>query len=106
MSDYCIVLITAPHHQEAKSLAKGLVESCLAACVNIIPQIESIYRWEGEIQEEQECLLICKTRISCWASLQEWVLENHSYTVPEILNVPITSGFSGYLDWLKASTSK
>lgn len=100
MLDFRIVLITVSNREEAVRLAEGLVQEHLAACVNIVPNVESIYRWEGEIQHEQECLLICKTIESCWPALEAWVIENHSYTVPEILQLPILEGSSDYLEWV------
>jgi periplasmic divalent cation tolerance protein len=106
MSDYSVVLITVPGHEEATRLAEGLVEEHLAACVNIVPVVESIYRWQGEIQHDKECLLICKTGDTRWSALKDWVLKNHSYDVPEIIRLPIAEGSDTYLQWIRDCLEK
>lgn len=106
MTNFCIVLITAPNLKEAQQLANGIVSEHLAACVNIIPQLESVYWWEGQIQHEQEYLLICKTHQSQWPDLTQWIKEHHSYQVPEILQIPITEGSRDYLTWIDQNVRK
>lgn len=106
MTEFRIVLVTAPSHEEALQLAKGLVENRLAACVNIIPNITSVYRWQGEIQADSECLLIAKTDHRLWDDLVAWVQNHHSYTVPEIIQLPIQEGASSYLQWILECVGK
>jgi len=103
MSDVRIALITAPDHAAAASLGRALVEERLAACANLVPQITSIYRWEGAVQEDSEVLLIVKTSAAQAAALTERVLALHPYAVPEVLVLPVESGAGAYLDWMRAS---
>ncbi len=99
-----IVFITASNEDEASKMARALVEARLAACVNIIRNIRSIYSWQGKIEDEAEVLMIAKTRRSLFDSLLERVKELHSYTVPEIIAVPVAEGSADYLGWLKEVT--
>ena len=96
-----VVLITAPNQEVAKTIARALVEERLAACVNILPGLTSIYRWQGEVAEDQEVLLIIKTTTFAFPRLKERVLALHPYTVPEIIALPIAEGHGAYLDWLR-----
>jgi len=91
--------------QEAKEIARRLVEQRLAACVGLIPQ-ESIYLWQGEITEETEYLLTIKTTRECFASLKETILSMHSYEVPEIIGISIDEGHKPYLDWIGKCVSQ
>ncbi len=102
--DNLIVLITAPGEDEAAKIARALVESRLAGCVNIIKNIRSIYSWEGKIEDEKEVLMIAKTRKKLFKALSKKVRELHSYTVPEIIAIPIVEGSPDYLKWLKEVT--
>jgi periplasmic divalent cation tolerance protein len=102
--DNLIVLITAPREDEAAKIARALVESRLAGCVNIIKNIRSIYSWEGKIEDEKEVLMIAKTRKKLFKALSKKVRELHSYTVPEIIAIPIVEGSPDYLKWLKEVT--
>jgi len=106
MTDALVVLITAATEDDAAAIAKALVEGRLAACVNIVKQIRSIYRWQGKIEDEQEVLMIVKTRNELFADLVHTVRELHNYSVPEIIALPIVDGFAGYLDWLRTETGK
>jgi len=106
MTDSLVVLITAATEDDAAAIAKALVEGRLAACVNIVKQIRSIYRWQGKIEDEQEVLMIAKTRNELFADLVHMVRELHNYSVPEIIALPIVDGFAGYLDWLRTETGK
>ncbi len=101
-----IVFITTPNEDEAVKIAKSLVEVKLAACVNIIKNIRSIYRWQGKIEDDTEVLLIAKTQKRLFSVLSEKVKELHSYTVPEIIALPIIEGSEDYLKWLKEVTSE
>ena len=103
MSDVRIVLITAPDREAAATLGRALVEERLAACANLVPQITSIYRWEGAVQEDSEALMIIKTSAGRVAALTERVLELHPYEMPEVLVLPVESGAAAYLDWVRAS---
>ncbi len=97
-----IVLVTSPK-DIAESLATTLVAEHLAACVNIIPGVTSIFSWEGKVCQEEEVLLLIKTNNSSWNQLQERVQELHTYDIPEIVSVPIEAGFQPYLDWINQS---
>ncbi|XP_073271922.1 protein CutA, chloroplastic isoform X2 [Primulina huaijiensis] len=87
-----------------KKLAESIVKERLAACVNRVPGVESIYEWKGEIQTDSEELLIIKTRESLLEALTEHVKANHEYEVPEVIALPIIGGNLQYLEWLKNST--
>jgi len=102
--DEIVVFITASNEDEAAKIAKALVESRLAGCVNIIKNIRSIYRWQGKIEDEPEVLMIAKTQKSLFNDLSKKVKELHSYTVPEIIAMPIVEGSEDYLKWLKEVT--
>ncbi|XP_019058875.1 PREDICTED: protein CutA, chloroplastic-like [Tarenaya hassleriana] len=99
-----VVYVTVPNREAGKKLANSLVQEKLAACVNIVPGIESVYQWEGNIQSDAEELLIIKTRQSLLDALKEHVKANHEYDVPEVIALPITGGSPQYLEWLKNST--
>lgn len=106
MTDYIVVFITAPNEDEAVRIAKELVGSELAACVNIIKGIRSIYRWKGAIEDDAEMLLIAKTRLELMDPLRERVKGLHSYSVPEIIAIPITAGSGDYLSWIGEVTGR
>ncbi|PIN07220.1 hypothetical protein CDL12_20211 [Handroanthus impetiginosus] len=99
-----VVYVTVPNKEAGKKLAESIVKERLAACVNRVPGIESIYEWKGEIQTDSEELLIIKTRESLLEALTEHVKANHEYEVPEVIALPITGGNLQYLEWLKNST--
>jgi periplasmic divalent cation tolerance protein len=99
-----IVLITTSDEAEAARIARALVEAGLSGCVNIIKDIRSIYSWQGKIEDEKEVLMVAKTRESLFVPLMEKVKELHSYTVPEIIALPIIQGSEDYLMWLKEVT--
>jgi periplasmic divalent cation tolerance protein len=105
MPDYLIIYITAPSEEEGAEIAKTLVGEKLAACVNIVKDIRSVYFWEGEVQDEKEVLLVVKTRAGLYEKLEARVKEIHPYTVPEIIALPILRGSKEYLGWLKDSTA-
>lgn len=98
--DKQVVLITTSSEDEAKSIATILVNERLAACVNIVPLVRSIYRWEGKVHDDRETLLIVKTSRGKFQSLSKRVSEIHSYTAPEIIAIPIVTGARKYMDWL------
>jgi periplasmic divalent cation tolerance protein len=104
MSDPIIVLVTCGSEEEALKIANALVESRLAACVNLVAPIRSIYRWEERIWDEKEWLLIIKTQKDRFEDLEKKVKSLHSYSVPEIVSLPIVEGSSSYLDWISENT--
>lgn len=99
-----VVYITAPNEDEAARMAKELVEARLAGCVNIIRNIRSIYSWQGRIEDEPEVLMVVKTQKSLFEELSKKVRELHSYSVPEIIALPIVEGSQDYIRWLKEVT--
>nr|XP_043618222.1 protein CutA 1, chloroplastic [Erigeron canadensis] len=99
-----VVYVTVPNQDAGKKLAASIVKEKLAACVNRVPGVESVYLWQGEIQTDSEELLIIKTRESLLSALTEHVKANHEYDVPEVIALPITGGSIPYLEWLKNST--
>jgi periplasmic divalent cation tolerance protein len=103
MTDKILVLTTASSKDEARKIARVLVERLLAACVNIVPQVGSIYRWEGEVEEAEEWLLIVKTTGGAFERVRDAIGELHSYDVPECISISIESGSPNYLNWLGES---
>lgn len=103
-SQHIVVYVTAGSKEEADKLSRGLVEEKLAFCVNALSGIKSTYYWEGKLCEDEEILLIIKTRSSKFDALETWVRKNHSYDVPEVIALPIVKGSSPYLksidDWV------
>jgi periplasmic divalent cation tolerance protein len=95
-----VVFITASKEDEAVTIARALVEDRLAGCVNIVRNIRSIYRWQGNIEDDKEVLMIAKTKKKLFKALEKKVKELHSYTVPEIIAIPIAEGSKDYLQWL------
>jgi periplasmic divalent cation tolerance protein len=103
--DAIVVFMTAANGEEAARLAEMLVGAQLAACVQILPEMESVYRWRGKIERQSEVLLLAKTTRSKFEDLEREVLALHSYETPEIVAVPITAGLAPYLHWLTDSTT-
>lgn len=104
-SERVVVLITVGSLEEADKIAQALVERMLAACVNIVPSITSVYRWQDEVQRDTEALLIVKSRRDVFGRLRRCVKELHSYETPEIIALPIVAGDDDYLRWLDSSVS-
>ena|SRR5581483_4923634 len=105
MTDYKLVLTTAGSQEEAEKIARALVERRLAACVNLIPQMRSIYRWEGKVDEARECLLLVKTTVSAVDRVRDAIRELHSYELPEVIVIGIESGSEKYLSWIGESVA-
>jgi len=105
MTQACIVLTTAGSQDEARKIAHALVERKLAACVNIIPQIESIYHWQGKVESATEWLLVVKTQSSAFAQVRDAIRELHSYELPECLLLEISDGSTDYLSWIADNVS-
>ena len=103
MTDKRIVLSTAGSEDEARKLARHLVEHQLAACVNIVPRIESIYRWQGKVESSQEWLLLIKTSAEKFPAVRDAIRELHSYDLPECIALTIEDGSPDYLQWLADS---
>jgi periplasmic divalent cation tolerance protein len=101
MTEVFVILCTCPNAIEAEKLAAGLVEHGMAACVNILPEIRSIYRWQGVLHNEAEVLMIVKTTRQAYSRVEKWLSKHHPYDVPEILAIPVQAGSSDYLDWVK-----
>jgi periplasmic divalent cation tolerance protein len=106
MTDMRIVLTTAGSQSEARRIAEILVERKLAACVNIVSRVQSIYRWEGKIQEAEEWLLIIKSMKDSFEKLRDAIKELHPYELPECLSLPVEEGSEEYLNWVKQSMTK
>ena len=100
MSEFIVVFVTVGSAKEGEGLARALVEEQLAACVNRIKAIQSIYRWQGQVEQSEEELLIIKTRRDLFDRLKKRVQELHSYSVPEVIALPILDGSESYLRWL------
>ena len=105
MSGELIVFVTAPSKEEALRIAESLVSERLAACVNLVGAIESIYRWEGKVSRDNETLMIIKTTDERYPQLERRVKELHSYTTPEVIAYRIERGSDDYLRWLRESTT-
>jgi periplasmic divalent cation tolerance protein len=103
MTDKQIIFSSAASAEEARKIARELVERRLAACVNIIPQIESIYRWQDKVESAQEWLLLIKTSAAKFAAVRDAIRELHSYDVPECIALKVEDGSTEYLRWLAES---
>lgn len=106
MTEISVVLVTVGREGEAHEMSRLLVNEKRVACVNILPGVRSVYRWKGEICDEQEWLLIMKTRTSLVPALQDRIRELHSYEVPEIIAFPLEQGLPEYLAWVRESTAE
>jgi periplasmic divalent cation tolerance protein len=104
--DQQIVLCTVPDRDTAERIAGALVTDQLAACVNIIPGITSVYRWKNRIEKDAEHLLIIKTQGAVFGTLQDTIRKLHPYELPEIIAVPIQDGLPEYLDWITTSLAQ
>ncbi len=98
--DTRVVLCTVPDAETGARLARSLVEQKLGACVNIVPSVRSIYRYQGEVCDDAESLLVIKTAAHRFCALRDWLSEHHPYDVPEIIALPIEDGAPAYLKWL------
>jgi periplasmic divalent cation tolerance protein len=101
--DVLVVLVTCPPGN-AQALADTLVEQRVAACVNIVPGLQSVYRWKGEVERESESLLVVKTTGDRFEALKRAVLEHHPYELPEVVAIPVEKGHTPYLEWVVEST--
>lgn len=103
MTDYLVVFVTVPSKEEGENIAKVLLEQRLCACVNVHNGLSSFFHWEGSISQENEVLLIIKTKTSLYEQLETSVKKHHSYTVPEIVAIPIKLASKSYTDWIDES---
>lgn len=99
----CLVLCTCPNSKVAHDLAQQLIESGLAACVNILPEITSVYTWKGKTESGTEILLFIKTTLKAYPKLESLIKTLHPYECPEVIEIPIHHGLTGYLQWIKDS---
>ncbi|MFN4220066.1 MAG: divalent-cation tolerance protein CutA [bacterium] len=104
-SYFRVVLVTCPNIQEAENISRILVNNRIAACINIIPHVRSVYTWQDKVEESEEVMLIIKTIEENLPQLEEFIKNYHSYTVPEIISWPIKSGNLEYLKWMTEVTN-
>jgi periplasmic divalent cation tolerance protein len=103
MTDKRIVLCSAGSQDEARKIARHLVEQRLAACVNIVPRMESIYGWQGKLESSGEWLLLIKTTVERFPAVRDAIRDLHSYELPECIAISVEDGSSGYLEWIAQS---
>jgi len=101
----CIIFCTASSEAEGERIAAALVEKKLAACCNIIPDIKSVYRWKGQVESAEEVLLVIKSTSELFSQIKKYIIDLHSYDVPEILAIPVVDGSEEYMEWIRTSTS-
>ena len=106
MSGHLVVLSTVAKAEDAERIGRALVEGGLAACVNVLPAVTSIYRWKGKLEREEERLLVIKTRADRFEALREALVALHPYEVPEVLALPVAAGHAPYLEWLDAGVER
>lgn len=104
MSGAVVVLVACPSAEKAAEIARALVEERLAACASVVPSVRSVYRWEGEVKDDAEALLVVKTARDRFEALRARVLTLHPYEVPEVIALPVEAGHVPYLDWIATST--
>ena len=102
---YRLALVTAPNLKTARQLARAALDARLIACANIVPRVESHYRWQGKLERSAEVLLILKTTARCLVKLEKLIIAEHPYDTPEFIVLAIGSGNRRYLDWLQAGCS-
>ena len=102
---YLVVLVTVPSREVGREVANKLVDKRLAACVNLVPGVVSIYRWQGKLEEDDELLLVIKTRASHFKRLAAEIKKMHPYDLPEVIGLPIVQGSQEYLTWLGGETA-
>jgi periplasmic divalent cation tolerance protein len=104
MDQFVVVFVTCGSEEESSKIAHALVDERLAACVNVVSPVRSVYRWEGKLWDEKEWLLIIKSRENLFQDLEKRVKSLHSYQVPEIIGLPVLAGSRSYLNWLGENT--
>jgi len=103
VTDALVALSTVGSADDAQRIARALVERRLAACVNVVPGLTSVYAWKGAVETDQELLLVIKTRRARFEALRAALVELHPYEVPELIALPVEAGHAPYLDWLTAN---
>lgn len=106
MSEHLVVLTTVGKAEDAERIGRALVERGLAACVNVVPAVTSVYRWKGKMEKEEERLLLIKTRADRFDALREALVSLHPYEVPEVLALPVAGGHAPYLEWLDQNVDR
>ena len=106
MTDCLLIMTSLPDQDTARSLAHRLLEEKLAACINVMPPMTSIYQWKGEVCEDSEYLLLIKTRQACYAQVETLIRAHHPYQLPEIIATGISHGLPDYLGWIEESTQE
>ena len=104
--EFIIIYCTVPNKNEGKEIAKALVESGFVACVNIMDKVESIFSWDGELNEEKEAMLMIKTKRELFDKVNRVIQKLHSYTVPEVIAIPIIEADEMYLKWIAHETEQ
>lgn len=102
--DILLVITTCPDEETANAIALAAVENKLAACANILPRVQSIYRWQGAVESAFEVPLLLKTTAAAYPALEAGIRQSHPYDLPEIVALPVSHGLPGYLDWVAAET--
>ena len=105
-AEFLLVQTSCPDKVSAIALAHRIIEEKVAACVNVLPEVTSVYEWKSEVKQDSEILLLIKTDKSRYLDLQAVICESHPYELPEVIAVPITEGLPDFLDWIKDSTTK
>lgn len=103
---YILVITTCPGSISAKKIAKDLVVEKLAACVNVVPGVQSFFSWVGKVDSANEHMLVIKTTLDLYDAVEKRLKKLHPYELPEIIAVPIQTGLTGYLDWISSNTKK
>ena len=106
MEDIIVVMVTVATESQGLEIGRSLIEEKLAACVNLIKGLRSLYMWEGSLSDDQEILMLIKTRRSLFPKLKDRVIELHTYEVPEIIALPVVEGSSSYLKWVAEMTGR
>jgi periplasmic divalent cation tolerance protein len=106
MTDKIVVLCTCAGEDEADRIARGLVEARAAACVNIVPGVRSVYRWQGAVESAAECLLVIKSSRERFDELRAAIEKLHSYELPEVVALPVVDGAPDYLNWIDGSLAR
>lgn len=104
--EFIVIYCTVPNKKEGKEIAKKLVEQSLAACVNIVDKVESVFSWDRELCEEKEALMMIKTKKEHFDKIKILIQKMHSYTVPEVIAMPITMADETYLKWIEHETAE
>jgi periplasmic divalent cation tolerance protein len=103
--EFVVALTTLGNPEQASRFVRRLVDERLIACGTSVPRATSIYRWRGQVTEEEEVVVLLKTAKTRWAALEAAVKAHHPYEVPELLALPVTAGLAGYLDWIQSETA-